>query len=452
MLLRRNKRRYSGTLGARPIFPTHSWRFDESLAQTINPYVGANDITAQAPASNVKAPNKFGVQDGALRFSSTNMATTTPSIYSGTGPLTMHFRVRPTALQTLTLICRRDGNNDGQLLGGFTPKNGKLTFNFWIGDRNGGSGIAPNTGIEPTTLFDVGDWVDVVFTRNAGKLEAYLNGKLAESGNVGNYNVNAAAWYFFNDGRDRNSQFIGDVSDINIWNDRVLNAGEIAYLANTPELKFGIRENEPMLLLHMDSVITNDTVFVDSSPRNRKLTSFGFFQHPTYKKYGLSGAGQGTGTGYLEVTNSDGINLDGEFSIDLDYMPQEGSNISIFGKSGAGGNWDSALFQRYSDGRFYLYDDAGVHLIPVGIPTGGVVGVWQHITIRRNAANVMEFLIDNVVKWSGTVVGRFFSEGNTNKLRIGWNGHNRLLTSGIIDEFRIIKKYTKPSTLPTGPY
>lgn len=227
-----NHKRHRKT-GALYPSPTLKWVFDGPI---VNPMPAVNDTSFNMRWDDMSAINAHGLVEGkggvaakAIYPSIGEVATFNKSLWSGDGKLTMHFRMKPMENAHVVIICRRDSNNDGQLVAGLLPTgNGKLSPYFWIGNSGTGVGLTSVTSQSAPP----GEYMDVVYVRDGGNLKVYLNGVLSGEINVTNYGTNGGAWYLGRDRRDNNGIFRGSLEQFNLWKESALTSEEVSAVSN----------------------------------------------------------------------------------------------------------------------------------------------------------------------------------------------------------------------------
>ena len=401
-----------------------------------------NAVTLNGGASVSSVESKFGGYSA--YFDGTGDYLTVPDSADwdfGTGDFTIDCWVKTTDTGEVYLFSRYDGGS-------------YLHFSVYL-FLGRPSIIIRNTGAtgyevnltSPNTVND-GDWHHLAFVRSGDAIRIYEDGiQAAEDSDVSGLDVDFSTSAQVGADGFGDRLYTGYIDELRVskgisrWTETFTPSNE-AYGNIVPSPP---QDGHTRLLLHMNDVIDNGTLFVDSSSVEHSITRVGnVVTKLAVKKFGFSSAYfNGVSSMYLQIAQHSTLDFGaGDFTIDcwtrLNTLLGVHGIATTHDSGGTGTGW---ILQWNPSSGFQLYgnDDGGVH-VSSGI-SGYSQNQWYHVAIVRSA-NTMYLYINGILKDTDNVTGFSFGFNDGQPLMIGVDMTNHPELSwldGYLDEFRISK-------------
>jgi hypothetical protein len=461
-----------------PSYPNHFYGYISNARVVKGTAVyTANFTPPTAPLTAISGTSLLTCQDSTLKDNSTNAFTITSFGQAQPIPVSP-FTQTTTAVDTTYLGSGYfDGTGDYLSATGSALGAGAFTIEMWVhmtsypngqnalysnGISDSTSSIAavvyinssgtlaiynyPNS-ITTSTTVPLNQWNHIAVVRNSGTINLYINGVSGGSGSNSNNITDTAVQVMRGFGGISNSP-VGYVTDVRVVK------GTALYTANfAPPLQpLTAVTNTSLLTLQTDIPAANKQ-FVDNSGSNLSITQFGNATQGTFSPYGSNWSNYFDGSGdYINSATAPSYLAVGTGAITLEawvYITQtdawqgavstvpgdtsgNGINIGITNTNklrSAVGNGGAGL--DLTDTADFVFN-TWVHIAVTRAANGAV-------TLYKNGISVATGTSSTSLSANGVIIGRFYTNLDTNYLR------------GYISNVRI-SNTVRTITVPTVPY
>lgn len=353
---------------------------------------------------------------------------------------------------TVEFWVKRDGtqNLNDTIVGHDTTPGWQICFNSdgstirWMSDTTDASRVLP------ASLNDQ-EWHHVVYQRDSGTLQGFLDGASVGTASVGTNFTNNRIEIGVN--RGGTAYFTGNVRDVRIINGTAFYSSSGFDVPTDPLTAVsGTGYSTTLLTCHLPYIADDGANSLTPTINgNTKTEPFSPYNHDGYSTADNGGSIYFDGTGdYLGVPDNSSFDFDGDFCVEL-WLYREGDTSgtyqSIIGGNGNGVNGWTIYITNSSNALSFYFSSF--------LLSGGTVidNQWNHVAVTRNGTSLQLFLNGEVVD-SATNSTTFTDSSGGGGTRIGYDFNGNGYYQGNIADVRVVKGsavYTSAFTPPTAP-